>query len=371
MTSEGRLALRIPPDRKVLLCMGPGGVGKTTVSAALGLAAARAGRRVIVVTIDPSRRLAQALGLGDDDRRPGEVVEVVASGGVRLDCLLLDTQSVFDHLVHAYSKDRGAAAAMLANPIYQATARHLSGAVEYAATARVHMLVAEATHDLVVLDTPPTANAVEFLEAPTRIREIVENPASRLLAGTGRIGMKILGLGGGVLVKTLESMGGGGFLAQLGGFLRDFGSVLSEFRRRAGDVEQLLRSSDTGTVLTTAPTEYSVREAEAFAADLHERGMHIDGIILNRVLAPAPPDPGAARVARAIEAVIGAEHAAGAAEELGRLHAEASQQSERAAQILDDLRRRHPDIPVLPIPRTDPPPTSLDDLAAIGEGLLG
>jgi anion-transporting ArsA/GET3 family ATPase len=369
MTSEGGPSLRIASARRVLLCMGPGGVGKTTVSAAIGLAAARAGRKVIVVTIDPSRRLAQALGLGED-RRPGEIVDVAAGPGVRLQCLLLDTRSVFDHLVHTHSRDAASAEAMLANPIYQATARHLSGAVEYAATARVHMLVAEGAHDLVVLDTPPTANAVEFLEAPRRIREVIENPAARVLAGTGRIGMKILGLGGGVLVKTLESMGGGGFLAQLGGFLRDFGSVLGEFRRRAGDVEELLTSRDTGTVLTTAPTDYSVREAEGFLADLYERRMNVDGIVLNRVLPSPPADPGVAALLGATgSAPTG--RAAHAAEELHALAATAAAQSRRAERILAELRAKHPEVPVLPIVRRDPPPTSLDELQELGSTLLG
>jgi anion-transporting ArsA/GET3 family ATPase len=349
--------------------MGPGGVGKTTVSAALGLAAARTGRRVIVVTIDPSRRLAQALGLGED-RKPGEIVDVAAPDGARLQCLLLDTRSVFDHLVHAHSRDAASAQAMLDNPIYRATARHLSGAVEYAATARVHMLVAEGAHDLVVLDTPPTANAVEFLEAPRRIREIVENPAARVLAGTGRIGMKILGLGGGVLVKTLESMGGGGFLSQLGGFLRDFGSVLSEFRRRAGDVEELLTSRDTGTVLTTAPTDYSVREAEAFLADLQERRMNVDGIVLNRVLPAPPAAPGKSALLAAAHARLGGR-AAAAADELHRLADTAAEQSTRAERILAELRAKHPGVPVLPIVRRDPPPTSLSELAQMGDALLG
>lgn len=369
MTPEGHTSLRVALQRRVLLCMGPGGVGKTTVSAALGLAAARAGRKVVVVTIDPSRRLAQALGLGED-RAPGEIVDVAAPDGASLQCLLLDTRSVFDHLVRTHSRDAAAAEAMLQNPIYQATARHLSGAVEYAATARVHMLVAEGGHDLVVLDTPPTANAVDFLEAPRQIREIVENPAARLLAGTGRIGMKLLGLGGGVLVKTFESMGGGGFLAQLGGFLRDFGSVLGEFRRRAGDIEDLLTSRDTGTVLATAPTDFSVRESEAFLFDLRARKMNVDGIVLNRVLAPAPADPGVA----ALLAATGSTptgRASAAAEELHALAATASAQSTRAQRILAELRAKHPGVAVMPIVRRDPPPTSLRDLALIGDALLG
>ncbi len=360
MTSQRPTALRIPDSRKVVLCMGPGGVGKTTVSAALALAAAAAGRRVIVVTIDPSRRLAQALGL-DEDVPPGEVVEVATPDGTMLSCLLLDPQSVFDSIVGGYAKNADEATTIRANPIYRATAQHLSGAVEYAAIVRVQMLAESDDHDLVILDTPPTANAVQFLDAPARIRELVGNPAARLLAGTGRIGMKILGLGGGVLLKTLESMGGGGFLGELGEFLRQFGAVLKEFQRRAGDVDALLQSKRAGVVLTTAATEYSMREAEGFLAELSERGLHVDGIVVNRLLPEAPPRPDDAAPLSDDPAV---------AAELDELAAVANLQGERGTRILAKLRDEHAPTPVCSLPRKDPPPTSLDDLAAMGRELL-
>lgn len=360
MTSQGRTALRIPDSRKVVLCMGPGGVGKTTVSAALALAAAAAGRRVIVVTIDPSRRLAQALGL-DADVPPGELVEVATPEGTTLSCLLLDPQSVFDSIVGEHAKNEDEATTIRANPIYRATAQHLSGAVEYAAIVRVQMLAESDEHDLVILDTPPTANAVQFLEAPARIRELVGNPAARLLAGTGRIGMKILGLGGGVLLKTLESMGGGGFLGELGEFLRQFGAVLKEFQRRAGDVDALLQSERAGVVLTTAATDYSTREAEAFLRDLAERRLHVDGIVVNRLLPPAPPRAADAPPLSADPAV---------AAELSELAAIADTQGQRGARIVATLREGHAPTPVCSLPRKDPPPTSLQDLAAMGRSLL-
>ena len=360
MASERPTALRIPDSRKVVLCMGPGGVGKTTVSAALALAAAAAGRRVIVVTIDPSRRLAQALGL-DDDVPPGEVVEMATPDGTTLSCLLLDPQSVFDSIVGDYAKNADEAKTIRANPIYRATAQHLSGAVEYAAIVRVQMLAESDDHDLVILDTPPTANAVQFLEAPARIRELVGNPAARLLAGTGRIGMKILGLGGGVLLKTLESMGGGGFLGELGEFLRQFGAVLKEFQRRAGDIDALLQSDRAGVVLTTAATDYSMREAEAFLGELAERGLAVDGIVVNRLMPQAPP--------RAADAAPLSDDAA-IAKELDQLAAVANVQAERGSRIVAELQRGHAPTPVCSLPRKDPPPTSLDDLAAMGRRLL-
>lgn len=351
--------------------MGPGGVGKTTVAAALGLAAAQRGRRVIVVTIDPSKRLAQALGLDPAaGHESGSIVPVHGPGGVRLDCLMLDTQRVFDEIVRVYSRDADAAARMLGNPIYRATAQHLGGALEYAATARVHMLHAEGRYDLIVLDTPPTANALDFLEAPARIQELVGNPAARFLAGTGRIGLKLIGLGGGVLLKTFEAMGGGSFIAELGVFLKEFGSVLGEFRRRAGDLAELLASSETGAVLTTAATDFSAREAEAFIDVIVERGMRVDGIVLNRVLptlAPLPPPP----VLRpAVAAQVGEDAADAAVQALGSAYLGARMQSERAHRIWLHLRDRYPTVPVALLARRDPPPSELEELVVMGAQLL-
>jgi len=374
MTTGGASAaepqrLKISPERRLLLCMGPGGVGKTTVSAALGLAAARGGRKVVVVTIDPSRRLAQALGLDAGlGHAPGAIVPVTGIEGVSLDCLLLDTKQVFDDLVHAYSPSPAQAAAMLANPIYRATAQHLSGAVEYAATARVHMLHEAGEHDLIVLDTPPTANAIDFLDAGPTIQEVIANPAARLLAGTGRVGMKFLGLGRGLLLRTLETVAGGSFLSQLGAFLGDFSLVLKEFQRRAGDVAALLQSPETGTVVTTAPTLFSRREADTFIDEIVRRQMPMEAIIVNRAL-PAPTSPLAQ--SELVEAV-----AAGGTADVSEVVAAATdlfegatRQATAAVETAAHLRGRYPGVPVCVLPRRSPPPTSLEELLAMGTEL--
>lgn len=351
--------------------MGPGGVGKTTVAAALGLAAARGGRRVLVLTIDPSRRLAQALGLDPTQGNvAGTIVPVQAPGDVSLDCLMLDTQRVFDEIVRAYSKDAVAAQRMLANPIYQATVQHLGGALEYAATARVHMLHGEGRYDLIVLDTPPTANALDFIDAPARIEELINNPAGRFLAGTGRLGLKLMGLGGGVLLKTLESMGGGSFIGELGAFLKEFSAVLGEFRRRAGDVATLMRSKETGAVFATAATDFSAREAEGFIDVIAERGLNVDGIVLNRVLPTLPEPPADADVRPAVVAQVGEAEADAAMDALRSAYGGAQRQADRGQRILDHLRQRYPQVPVAVVERRDPPPASLEDLVEMGEGLL-
>jgi anion-transporting ArsA/GET3 family ATPase len=364
--------LDVPASRRVLMCVGPGGVGKTTVAAALGLAAAETGRRVIVVTIDPSRRLAQALGLSaEQGSRPGTVVRVpgLEDRGVTLDCLLLDTQRVFDEIVRAYSRDDETARRMLDNPIYRATVQHLGGALEYAATARVHMLHKSGDYDLIIVDTPPTANAIEFLEAPARISEIMTNPAAKFLAGSGRLGMKFFGLAGNVMLKAFESLGGGPFIGDLGRFLGDFGGVIGEFQRRAGDVADLLSSSDTGVVLATSASEFSVREAKAFLEVLRARGLRIDGVVLNRVDAPCPEAPPREELYRVVADRLDASVADAATDRILEVYAGARVQGARATKAEADLEHDYPDVPVCPLLRRSPPPTTLGELREMGQAL--
>lgn len=289
-------------DRRLVLCVGPGGVGKTTCAAALGLHAAARGRKVVVVTIDPSRRLAQALSL--ESSTPGEIVPVLREPGVHLDALILDGAKVFASIVRDNASTPETAEKILSSRIYQATAQRLSGALEFAAMARVQMLVDAGEHDLIVLDTPPTANAIDFLDAPKRVRELIDNPGARLLAGTGRLGARILGLGSSVLSKTLETIGGGQFIGDLGAFLREFADVLEEFHRRGGDFEQLLRSRATGVLLVTSASRFSVREAEAFLNQLADYGLRVDAVVLNRIDPPVPEPPPREQ----LEAALGPEH---------------------------------------------------------------
>lgn len=354
--------LVVPRAREVVLVVGPGGVGKTTVAAALALRAADSGRRTIVVTIDPSRRLAQALGIARDGGQPGEIVPIPDSDG-RLDGLVLDTPSTFDQIVRQHSTDPRAAQAMLDNPIYRATVRHLAGALEFAATAQVYMLHAAKRWDLVVLDTPPTANAIEFLDTPAHLTEIVGNPAAKFLASSSKLGMRFLGLGSGVLLKVLSAIGGGEFVKDLGAFLRDFSSALTEFERRAGKVADLIASRSTGVVLTTAATDFSVREATSFVGVLVERGLRLDGIVLNRFDTAVPPWPGDDAAAAALATRGGDAVAVARAHEI---HAALARQSEQAGLALAELRGRWPHTPVVPVPRIDPPPTSIAELRRMG-----
>ncbi len=392
-------------SRSVLLVVGPGGVGKTTSCAALALAFAAQGKRVLVVTIDPSRRLAQALGLDEDDSaRAGKIVRVSlpdpADGPVddgprptsasehphatgSLDALLLDTGEVFDEIVRACARDAEAAQSLLENRIYRATTQRLGGALEYAAMARLQILHQQGSYDLIILDTPPTANAVDFLSAPRRIKELIDNPASKLLLSTGRIGGSLLGFGSRLVMRSLSAMSGGAVLDELGTFLRDFSEVVAEFQRRGGDFERLLRSEQTGVVLATATEDFTMRESEAFLAALEDDGFFVDACVINRVdrALRAPPSLAdlrelAARVSvnppstTATPSTDDARAIDETARRWLRHYERARAAGEHALEVIAQMQQRHPALVVRAIPRQEPVPESLAQLGALGRDLL-
>ncbi|MFV8750140.1 ArsA family ATPase [Nannocystaceae bacterium ST9] len=357
------------PGRELVLCVGPGGVGKTTSAAALGLYAASQGRKVAVVTIDPSRRLAQALGL-DARGRTGELVPVRREGG-HLDALVLDGAKVFDTIVRTCASNPASADKILASRIYRATAQRLSGALEFAAMARVQMLHDAGEHDLIVLDTPPTANAIDFLDAPKQVRELIDNPGARLLAGTGRVGAKILGLGGSVLGKTLRQIGGGDFIGDLGAFLREFAEVLGEFHRRGGDFERLLRSPATGVLLVTTASPFSAREAREFLDQLAAYGLRIDAVLLNRTDAELPDPPARERIERAVFAQLGESEAARAVvDRLCTTYAGIHELGHRTRRSIDAIATSRPGLRIWTAPRHVDPPDTLAELERLGHEIF-
>ncbi|MFY0540311.1 ArsA family ATPase [Nannocystis pusilla] len=353
------------PSRRVLLCVGPGGVGKTTCAAALALGAARQGKRVLVVTIDPSLRLAQALG--QDRARAGEELPVALPEGGQgsLHALLLAPDVVFDRIVRAYAESPAAARQITQNPIYRAIAENLGGALEYAAMAQLQILHAERRYDLIVLDTPPTANAIDFLSAPERIHEVVTNPATRIITGGGKLGARLLGVGNGVVLKALGAIGGGEFLAELGAFLRDFSGVLSAFQQRAGDFSTLLTSPETGVVLATSASPLSVREGLDFLRVLHDRGLRVDSVVLNRVLPPFPPPPPVEAVRAALAEQVEPAVLEDMLQRVLGVYAGLRVQGEQSVAAGQALTRAYPRLPLWLLPLRDPAPTSVADLAEL------
>jgi len=359
--------------RRVVLCVGPGGVGKTTCAAALALGSAQRGRRVLVVTIDPSRRLAQALGFHTTGAgtpiEGGAPVEValppdgdLAAPGGSLHALWLATEQVFAELVRSFAETPAAADAILRNPIYKAMAENLGGALEYAAMAKLQLLHAARSYDLIVLDTPPTANAIDFLSAPERIHELAQNPAARLLTGGGRLGARLLGIGNNLVLRTLSSLAGSNFITELGAFLRDLSGVLATFQARAGDFQSLLRSPDTGVVLATSASPFSVREALDFLAVLHQRGLRVDSVVLNRVLPPFPPAPPRDAILAALAAQLPAPVLADSLQRISAAYAGLVAQGQQSLEARTILARAYPQLPLWLLPQREPPPTSLADL---------
>lgn len=355
-------------SRRILLCAGPGGVGKTTSASALALAAARAGRRVAVVTIDPSRRLAQALGL--DQEKAGEEPQLVLEAGSgSLHALLIDRAKVFDTIVAQCSADQAAAQKILSNPMYRATSRRLGGALEYAAMARVQMLLEDDRFDLIVVDTPPAANAMDFLDAPQRLRELVDNPASRLLAGTGRLGLRVLDMGGAAILRQLEQMAGTRILSDLGSFLREFSEVLREFQRRGGDFESMLLGSRCACIVVSSSQSFAVAESCKLYRSLRGRGMQVDALVLNRydpTCAEAPESEVLEQWCRDQDP----EQAPAMASEILSTHQSAKQRADRSQAALRAFKALGPDLALWRVPRSVHPPDKLKDLESLGQALL-
>ena len=356
---------------RVLLCMGPGGVGKTTCAAALALAKAARGSRVVVVTIDPSYRLAQALGIEGEGGVSGAVRSVqLPDGGGALDALLLDSSAVFDAVVRAGAKTEQAASAMLENSIYQATSRYLGGALEYAAMARLQMLYEEGAHDLIVLDTPPAANALEFLEAPSRVRALIDNPAAKVVLGGGRVGGRLLGLGAATLMKVLGRMGGGEFVRDLAGFLSEFSGMIEDFHRRGARFERALQSPSSSALVVTSSATFSVQETIEFADALRRFGVQVRATLVNRVT----PDPGPLIDRAELEAMLSSRDPArvGAPDDLEWAYEAHRQSAEAHGRSLDAIARldeRFPDVKNIRVERRDPAPEDLGALLALGRVL--
>lgn len=359
------------PSTRILVCMGPGGVGKTTCAAALAMAFAAAGRRVAVVTIDPSHRLAQALGLVGGAATPGVLNPVsLPEGTGRLDALLLDTATVFDALVRDGSEDEARARAMLDNPIYQATSRYLGGALEYAAMARLQMLFEAGTHDLIVLDTPPAANALEFLDAPDKVRGLIDNPAARVVLSGGRVGGRLLGLGVRTLMKLLGRMGGADFLRDLSVFLTEFAGIIEAFHIRGAAFQDELRGPRTSALVVTSTANFSVAESLDFIAELRRFGMRVSAAVVNRVSSdPGPAVPTQTLRAWAAEAADATLDGERFAQWVTRAHEGIAAAHARSIDACDRIEAAFPGVRAVRATRTTPPPESVEALLDFGRAL--
>lgn len=269
-------------DQSIIVCTGSGGVGKTTVAAALAIGAARRGRRTIVVTIDPARRLAQSLGLQSLE---GEATAVPGVDG--LDAMMLDMKRTFDQVVDRHAPDPDRAAHIKSNRFYQQLVNSLAGTQEYMAMEKLHELHEYGDYDCIVVDTPPTRNALDFLDAPKRLTDFLEGRFLRLLLNPGmRAGKTVgraVGWGSGMFMRAASRVTGAAVLEDLGEFFQSFEGMYEGFKDRAQQVYKLLGSPGSAFVVITAPEPPALQEARFFLRRLEQDGMPTAGLVVNRI----------------------------------------------------------------------------------------
>ena len=365
--------------KRIAVVVGSGGVGKTTVAAAIALSRVLSGGRVLVCTIDPARRLAAALGLASLGNREARVPwEEFARAGLaprgELFAMMLDVKRTWDDLIARHAPSEAQRDRILRNRIYQQVSGALAGSQEYMAMEKLYELSTERDYDLVVLDTPPTAHALDFLEAPERVLDFLGNDTARRLlspaVGAGRIGLRLFQLSGSYVAKTLSRFTGSDVLRDVADFMENFQGMYDGFKARAAAVRGMLSKPDVGFVLVSSPSPLSIDEALFFHGHLRAQSMPIAGVVANRVTPDLWPGdmawPSAEQLAAALEAAGARDDSL--AERLATTLAEHQIFSPSDARELRRLRRgtsgAHASVPRLPSDVHD-----LTGLAALGSWL--
>lgn len=266
---------------RIVVACGTGGVGKTSVAAAMGLVAARHGRRAVVLTIDPARRLTDAIGVSDTIGNEPVRVPLDVPGEMWIS--MLDVRETFDGLVRDTAATPQRAAEVLGNSFYKSLSQSLSGTRDYMAAERLHELSGDDRFDVVVVDTPPSRNALDFLESPERLARFLKHPIVRLLVAPGRGGLRIAGAAMQPVLRIISGIVGSDALSGAVAFLRAFDGMESEFSRRALAVASALRSDDTAFVVVTGPSPDALGEASHFVDELHRLGIDLRVVVANRM----------------------------------------------------------------------------------------
>lgn len=290
-------------DRAVVICCGTGGVGKTTTAAAIALEAARRGRRACVVTIDPAKRLANTLGLTELSDTPTEIArerwDPAGESSGLLFALMLDTKSTFDRVIARYAGDPEQAARILDNRFYRNISGAIGGTQEYMAMEKLHELHADGNFDFVVIDTPPTRHALDFVDAPARLLRLLDNRVFRLLMMPTRAYLKVASVAVQGFLRTVARVVGRDVIDDVVAFFRAFEGMEAGFRERAESVQRLIADPATAFVLITTPRRDAVDEADYFARRLIDHKLEIDAMIVNRVHPSFTETPSAQLVERA------------------------------------------------------------------------
>ncbi|MCA1824877.1 MAG: ArsA family ATPase [Frankia sp.] len=356
--------------QKVVVCCGAGGVGKTTTAAAVALRAAEHGRRVVVVTIDPARRLAQSLGLTTLDNTPRRVAGAGGDAG-ELHAMQLDMKSTFDDLVVAHAAP-DKAQQILSNPFYISLSGSLAGTQEYMAMEKLGQLHATGEWDLIVVDTPPTRSALDFLDAPERLTGFLDGRFVRVLLAparvSGRAYMRFMSAGVGVFAGILTRITGADLLRDMSAFFAAFETLFGGFRERAQQTYDLLKADGTTFVVVAAPEIAALREAAYFVDRLSEESMPLAGLIVNRVHRTLAPQ---LTPERAIAAAEAAEErgVTGVAPAVLRLHAERAALAARERRSINRFRAAAPDVALAEVEAMPTDVHDLDGLRRIGVDL--
>ncbi len=353
-------------DKRVCVCGGSGGVGKTTTSAAIALGMAARGAKVAVVTIDPARRLANALGLEELHNEPRLVPStLIADAGLEMEgelwAMMLDPKRTFDELIDRIAPDPERAEEIKANRIYNELSTAVSGSQEFTAVAKLYELEQEDQFDLLVLDTPPARNALDFLDAPGRLTSFLEGRALKAFVRPTGLGMRVLGKGASPLLSALRRVTGIDLLSDLSTFFGLLGDMTNDFSLRARQVEKMLRADTTAFMLVTSAAREAIDEAIWFRQTLTEGGLPFCGVIVNRVHHDLFGDTEPSDVADALGRVMSSELADRVAENLHDYHVLARRDELNLERLTDTLG----DAPLLLIPHLDTDVHDIDGLLAL------
>ncbi|HEY7010184.1 MAG TPA: ArsA family ATPase [Jatrophihabitantaceae bacterium] len=361
--------IRDPATRVVVTC-GSGGVGKTTTAAAMGTIGAAAGRRTVVLTIDPARRLAQSMGLTELDNTPREV-----KGVDNLFAMMLDMKRTFDDVVLEHSTPERAEQ-IFANPFYQSLSSSFAGTQEYMAMEKLGQLVAANEWDLIVVDTPPSRSALDFLDAPNRLGRFLDGRMIRMLTAPARAGgkayMRMVTASVGMIAKAFTRVLGGELLSDVSAFVSALETMFGGFRERAQHTYELLKAPGTAFVVVAAPEPDALREASYFVDRLSFERMPLAGLVVNRMRHTSLPGRvslPAARAEAAADALAAKpdDPATRMAEAALRVHAELAAGAEHDARMARRFAAAHPGVPVIAVPALAEDVHDLDGLRRIGE----
>ncbi|MEV6341793.1 ArsA family ATPase [Actinoplanes sp. NPDC051851] len=358
------------PAIRIVVCCGAGGVGKTTTAAALGLRAAEVhGRRTVVLTIDPARRLAQSMGLTELDNTPRQVkgIDAGESGG-ELHAMMLDMKRTFDEVVEQHTTPKRAAE-IFANPFYQAMSSTFAGTQEYMAMEKLGQLRAGDEWDLIVVDTPPSRSALDFLDAPARLSRFLDGRMLRLLLAPARAGGKsmfnLVTASFGIFSRTVQKILGAQLLTDLSGFVAALDSMFGGFRQRADQTYRILQDPQTAFLLVAAPEKDAVREAAYFAERLVAERMPLGGLVLNRMHqsdpAGLPADESEAAAAR-LDAAGDQKVTA----DVLRIHAGLLRRNEREVRVAATFIEAFPEVPTVEVAAQPADVHDVDGLRTIG-----